>query len=49
MAPERAIAPLQEIDRWNAKRTARGVMTLSVGIGIHYGSVVAGNVGDERR
>ena len=40
---------LQEIERWNEKRAARGAATLDVGIGIHYGPVVAGNVGDERR
>ena len=40
---------LQEIERWNAKRAARGAAALNVGIGIHYGSVVAGNIGDERR
>jgi adenylate cyclase len=40
---------LHEIERWNEKRAARGAATLTVGIGIHHGPVVAGNVGDERR
>lgn len=40
---------LHEIERWNQKRAARGVATVKVGIGIHYGPVVAGNIGDERR
>jgi adenylate cyclase len=40
---------LREIERWNEKRAARGAATLYVGIGIHYGPVVAGNIGDERR
>lgn len=40
---------LQEIARWNEKRAARGAAPLNVGIGIHYGPVVAGNIGDERR
>jgi adenylate cyclase len=40
---------LQEIERWNEKRAARGAAPVSVGIGIHYGPVVAGNIGDERR
>jgi len=40
---------LREIERWNEKRAARGAAPLAVGIGIHYGPVVAGNIGDERR
>jgi adenylate cyclase len=40
---------LQEIERWNEKRATRGAAPVSVGIGIHYGPVVAGNIGDERR
>lgn len=44
-----ARAMLREIDRWNAKRMSRGAAPIRVGIGIHYGSVVAGNIGDERR
>lgn len=40
---------LQEMERWNEKRAARGAATVKVGIGIHYGPVVAGNIGDERR
>lgn len=44
-----AIAMLREIGRWNAKRMERGAAPIRVGIGIHYGPVVAGNIGDERR
>jgi len=40
---------LDEIARWNAKRIARGATPMQVGIGIHHGPVVAGNIGDERR
>ncbi|WP_340117454.1 adenylate/guanylate cyclase domain-containing protein [Pelagibius sp. 7325] len=44
-----ALGMLREIERWNAKRALRGAAPLQVGIGIHYGPVVAGNIGDERR
>ena len=40
---------LDEVERWNAKRAGRGAETVKVGIGLHYGPVVVGNVGDERR
>lgn len=40
---------LTEIERWNAKRAGRGAPPVRIGIGIHYGPVVAGNIGDERR
>lgn len=39
---------LDTVDRWNAKRAARGAAPLSVGIGVHYGPVVVGNVGDDQ-
>ena len=44
-----ALGMLREIERWNAKRVLRGASALHVGVGIHYGPVVAGNIGDERR
>ncbi|MEW5423423.1 adenylate/guanylate cyclase domain-containing protein [Amorphus sp. 3PC139-8] len=40
---------LREIERWNVKRTARGATLIKIGIGVHYGPVVAGNIGDTRR
>jgi adenylate cyclase len=40
---------IAEIERWNGKRRARGVPEIRVGIGVHYGEVVVGNVGDARR
>jgi adenylate cyclase len=38
-----------EVERWNGKRRARGAPEIRVGIGVHYGDVVVGNVGDARR
>ena len=52
-AAARAIACAFElqatIERWNAKRSARGADRLSVAIGVHFGPVVVGNIGAERR
>ena len=39
---------VETVGRWNAKRDARGASPIRVGIGVHYGPVVVGNVGDER-
>jgi adenylate cyclase len=48
-APARAVRcalELQaEMDRWNAKRAARGAFTVQLAIGIHCGRVVVGNLG----
>lgn len=44
-----ALGMLREIERWNAKRALRGAAALHVGVGIHYGPVVVGNIGDKRR
>lgn len=40
---------LREVARWNEKRAARDAAPIKIGIGIHHGLVVAGNIGDERR
>jgi adenylate cyclase len=39
---------LAAVDAWNAERTARREEAMQVGIGIHHGSVVLGDIGDER-
>jgi adenylate cyclase len=44
-----AAAMIAEIARWNAERGARGEAAVSVGIGLHYGDVLVGNIGDTRR
>lgn len=39
------LAMLDEVERWNVRRRARGTPEIAVGIGIHYGPCVVGNVG----
>ncbi|MEI7529587.1 MAG: adenylate/guanylate cyclase domain-containing protein, partial [Elusimicrobiota bacterium] len=39
----------KEITRFNAEQAAAGKKTLGVGMGVHCGTVVAGNVGSESR
>ena len=36
---------LDTMDAWSADRSQRGLMSTRVGIGLHYGRVVQGNVG----
>ena len=44
-----ARAMCADVARWNAKRAGRGAPAVGIGIGLHYGPVVVGNIGDERR
>ncbi len=37
------------LDEWNAERLSDGLNPIRVGIGLHYGMVVVGNIGNERR
>src|SRR5262249_50190286 len=39
---------LQALDRWNARRSARGDPALSIGIGLNYGPAVLGDVGSNQ-
>lgn len=40
---------VREMDRWSAERVARGEAPVRIGVGVHYGKVVLGDIGDERR
>jgi PAS domain S-box-containing protein len=44
-----ARAMTQEISDWNEERTARGEQRIRIAIGAHYGPVLLGDIGDERR
>lgn len=43
------IAILQAVDAWNEERAAVGLPAVGIGIGLHYGEVLAGVIGDEER
>jgi adenylate cyclase len=42
-------AMLDEIRRWSAERIGRGELPIEIGVGVHYGEVLVGNIGDARR
>jgi len=44
-----ARAILEAIASWNGERAAAGLKPVTVGVGIHAGPVVLGNIGDARR
>jgi adenylate cyclase len=44
-----ALAACAAIGSWNGERAARGEPQIKVSIGIHYGPVVLGDIGSERR
>jgi adenylate cyclase len=44
-----ALSACAVIGNWNIDRVARGEPAIKVSIGIHYGSVVLGDIGSERR
>lgn len=44
-----AAAMHREMNIWNEQRTKEGVSSIRLSIGIHYGAVVLGDIGSERR
>ncbi len=44
-----ALAMRQSMKDWNAERESQGWQPIDIGIGIHYGPVVMGNIGTEER
>ncbi|MEM7444370.1 MAG: adenylate/guanylate cyclase domain-containing protein [Pseudomonadota bacterium] len=42
-----AFAMIDEIEAWNNKRAERGAEAIQIGIGLHFGDVVTGNIGGE--
>jgi len=49
MAIRAAVKIRDVIGEWNLKRESEGKLPICIGIGIHSGDVIAGNVGSERR
>ena len=41
-----AFAMTREMEKWNRKREERGAEAVEIGIGVHFGDVVTGNIGD---
>jgi adenylate cyclase len=41
-------AMLEAVKRWNAERAARGQFEIQIGVGLHYGHVMLGDLGSER-
>ena len=37
------------LEAWNAERRAAGAAPIRVGVGVHFGAVVAGDIGNDRR
>jgi adenylate cyclase len=43
------LAIVSVIDEWRRERLAGGLPPVEIGIGIHFGDVIAGALGDEKR
>lgn len=48
-AIQSALEAIEELKRWNEERKQSGLPEITMGIGIHTGNVVAGNMGAENR
>ncbi|WP_293961446.1 adenylate/guanylate cyclase domain-containing protein [Sneathiella sp.] len=44
-----SVAMQRHMSRWNEERKKAGLMPIHLSVGIHYGSVVLGDIGSERR
>ncbi|MBT3333462.1 MAG: adenylate/guanylate cyclase domain-containing protein [Rhodospirillaceae bacterium] len=44
-----ALDMITALAAWNGERTASGDKAVRIGIGLHYGPVIAGDIGNERR
>jgi adenylate cyclase len=42
------LALVSAISRWGERRVAQGLTPVRIGVGIHYGEVIAGAIGDDR-
>lgn len=40
---------LEDLARWNESRIASGMRPIRLGVGVHYGPVILGDIGDEHR
>jgi adenylate cyclase len=43
------VALVSAIEKWSAERSVEGLPPLRIGVGIHFGDVIAGPLGDEQR
>ena len=44
-----AAAMITEMQRWSVERMRAGEAPITIGVGVHYGDVLVGNIGDTRR
>lgn len=44
-----AAAMIAEMQRWSMERMKAGEVSITIGVGVHYGEVLVGNIGDTRR
>jgi adenylate cyclase len=44
-----AAAMIADMQRWSLERTRTGEVPIRIGVGVHYGEVLVGNIGDTRR